>query len=436
MDLEKFNWNKANHAKWFDTKTIAASDAPRELVVHDATAEDTQKAYNALVNHGKVSDFKVEVWNDIIGKIYDIAEVLDPKDVIRRFKSTVIGMSTPDRQKWIDYAHEHFPQLDTEEEIEEWLGIMWDRYKPGVMRKLNYNNAAHNCLPDMFGSLPIVNTGDELKGEYILALVDVINQWIDINPIPGIIFLDAVLDGNVHILIPVCTPLGLKTLGSVYNAEIRFLMIQSTQARIRIYFRLWMEALRIAQLRSIPFSSVINFMMLKMSVNVLDKWPIYFYINAVYNHHANVKVNKLARLVFGFTDKYRYLYNVNCIYSGSLSFRVKPLSGKITIPVLPDISSSFPFTLSVYVNKRTLLGMSSQSSTLKMFDARSGGSYNFDTIYFPEATGSWGTCTHYLLFDKQTDGNLLAYGELQEPITPVNGTVPLIRSQELQMTLS
>lgn len=350
MDLEKFEWHKANHAKWFDTKTIAASDAPKELVVHDATAEDTQKAYNALVNHGKVSDFKVEVWNDIIGKIYDIAEVLDPKDVIRRFKSTIIGMSTPDRQKWIDYAHEHFPQLDTEEEIEEWLGIMWDRYKPGVMRKLNYNNAAHNCLPDMFGSLPVVNSGDDLKGEYILALVDVINKWIDINPIPGIIFLDAVLDGNVHILIPVCTPLDLKTLSSIHNADIRFLMIQSTQARIRIDFKLLMESLRIAQLRSLPFSSVINFMMLKMSVNVLDKWPIYFYINAAYRHHADVKITKLLRLVFGFTDMYRYLCNVNCIYSGSLSFRVKPLSGKTTIQVLPDISSSIPFTLSVYVN--------------------------------------------------------------------------------------
>lgn len=353
MDLEKFEWHKANHAKWFDTKTIAASDAPKELVVHDATAEDTQKAYNALVNHGKVSDFKVEVWNDIIGKIYDIAEVLDPKDVIRRFKSTIIGMSTPDRQKWIDYAHEHFPQLDTEEEIEEWLGIMWDRYKPGVMRKLNYNNAAHNCLPDMFGSLPVVNSGDDLKGEYILALVDVINKWIDINPIPGIIFLDAVLDGNVHILIPVCTPLDLKTLSSIHNADIRFLMIQSTQARIRIDFKLLMESLRIAQLRSLPFSSVINFMLLKMSVNVLDKWPIYFDINAAFIHQANVKVSKLSRLLFGFSDNFQYSCSANCMYSGSLSFRLKTLDGKLVIQAISDMSDSLSFGLRVLFNHDT-----------------------------------------------------------------------------------
>lgn len=86
--------------------------------------------------------------------------------------------------------------------------------------------------------------------------------------------------------------------------------------------------------------------------------------------------------------------------------------------------------------KRTLLGMFNQNSSIKMNVAMSGGTYNNDTIYFPEAIGPWGTCTHYLLFDKPEEGNLLAYGELQEPITPVNGTVPLIRTQELQMTIS
>ena len=70
MELEKFDWNKANHAKQFDNGTIDVNYAPEELIVHDASAQDTQKAYNALVNHGLVSDFKVEVWNDIIGKMY------------------------------------------------------------------------------------------------------------------------------------------------------------------------------------------------------------------------------------------------------------------------------------------------------------------------------------------------------------------------------
>ena len=87
--------------------------------------------------------------------------------------------------------------------------------------------------------------------------------------------------------------------------------------------------------------------------------------------------------------------------------------------------------------KRVLLGMSGQSTSQRMADASSGGIKNKDTVYFPEATGSWGECTHYLLFDSdKADGNLLAYGSLTNHITPTNGTVPLIRAEELQMTLS
>jgi hypothetical protein len=86
--------------------------------------------------------------------------------------------------------------------------------------------------------------------------------------------------------------------------------------------------------------------------------------------------------------------------------------------------------------KRVLLGQNSQNVSWKMGSASSGGIKNKETVYFPEATGSWGTCTYYLLFDASTDGSLLAYGALTDSITPTNGTVPLIRSEELQMTLS
>lgn len=80
--------------------------------------------------------------------------------------------------------------------------------------------------------------------------------------------------------------------------------------------------------------------------------------------------------------------------------------------------------------------MNGQSTSYKMGTASAGGIKNSETVYFPEATGSWGTCTYYLLFDAQTNGNLLAYGTLTDSITPTNGTVPLIRTEELQMTLS
>ena len=57
-------------------------------------------------------------------------------------------------------------------------------------------------------------------------------------------------------------------------------------------------------------------------------------------------------------------------------------------------------------------------------------------IYFGEALGSWGTLNHYCLFSSKTGGNLLAFGDLENPITPTVGTVPLIREGAIQITIS
>ncbi len=61
---------------------------------------------------------------------------------------------------------------------------------------------------------------------------------------------------------------------------------------------------------------------------------------------------------------------------------------------------------------------------------------NNKLIYFPEARTEWGTCTHFCIFSAKTGGNLLAYGELKEPITPVANTVPLIRVGDLKLSIT
>ena len=49
------------------------------------------------------------------------------------------------------------------------------------------------------------------------------------------------------------------------------------------------------------------------------------------------------------------------------------------------------------------------------WNAASVGSLgNANDIIFPKATGSWGTITHFALFDAETNGNLLAYGALSQ----------------------
>ena len=44
--------------------------------------------------------------------------------------------------------------------------------------------------------------------------------------------------------------------------------------------------------------------------------------------------------------------------------------------------------------------------------AVSGSKDNGETLTFPRATGSWGTVTHFAIFDAVTSGNMLIYGAL------------------------
>ena len=85
---------------------------------------------------------------------------------------------------------------------------------------------------------------------------------------------------------------------------------------------------------------------------------------------------------------------------------------------------------------RVLLGNYNQAATQKMGPANLGTSTNTDILYFPEATTTWGTCTHFLIFSAATDGVLIAYGALTNEISPVSGTVPIIRVGDLDMSIS
>jgi len=61
-------------------------------------------------------------------------------------------------------------------------------------------------------------------------------------------------------------------------------------------------------------------------------------------------------------------------------------------------------------------GYARVATTGAAWDAASGGATaNAAAISFPTASGSWGTITHFALYDASTDGNMLAHGELDTP---------------------
>lgn len=72
------------------------------------------------------------------------------------------------------------------------------------------------------------------------------------------------------------------------------------------------------------------------------------------------------------------------------------------------------------------------------WNAFSGGATaNANAITFPEATGNWGTATHFALFDSGTygEGNMLAYGALTASKAIGTGDTPRFPAGELDVTI-
>lgn len=66
----------------------------------------------------------------------------------------------------------------------------------------------------------------------------------------------------------------------------------------------------------------------------------------------------------------------------------------------------------------------------------SGGQVsNRSNIMFGESTGSWGTLTHYVIYDAVTGGNLLMYGELKTSRTVDSDTTMFFKAGELKLSV-
>lgn len=60
---------------------------------------------------------------------------------------------------------------------------------------------------------------------------------------------------------------------------------------------------------------------------------------------------------------------------------------------------------------------------------------NDGAITFAQATGSWGTITHFALFDALSGGSMLAHGVLDASRSITSGVVPRFSAGELDVTL-
>ncbi len=70
------------------------------------------------------------------------------------------------------------------------------------------------------------------------------------------------------------------------------------------------------------------------------------------------------------------------------------------------------------------------------WNVASGGAIaNANDITFPEATDSWGTITHFALFDAASAGNMLAHGALSVSKSISSGDTAKFAAGDLDVTL-
>lgn len=77
-----------------------------------------------------------------------------------------------------------------------------------------------------------------------------------------------------------------------------------------------------------------------------------------------------------------------------------------------------------------------QLSTSVLSTPSNGVVNNKAEIVFSESTASWGTLTHYVVYDTATGGNLLFYGALSSSITVDAQSTITIPTGNLVITLS
>jgi hypothetical protein len=347
MAVAKFNWHSTNPNKAFQGKDPPANAAA--MINFNATAAETERAYNALKNHGPVSDFKTEVWNDICAKIYDVSDEWGVNQIYRKSTAWNPFIHTPNRTQWENYAKKTWPELSQDEYwLEEWVNKMFDKYGPGKFRPWNYNVVYSQWLVPL-GLTPFeVKKGQRLKGEYILKLVEYVNHWIDLSPLDIRAYVNFQL--TVRMLTTVLRsvtiqPDVLEMILDIYNnADLD----DSILATVELCMVLLMNDLDIAELRSCALSSLINFMMLRVKCTVWDKIPIYTEFVLAMLYDASVTFALLPPVYLQINQQSTFNMSAKGDLASFLDVLSVYLEMQLKQKALADMASAYGFSLSTH----------------------------------------------------------------------------------------
>lgn len=111
--------------------------------------------------------------------------------------------------------------------------------------------------------------------------------------------------------------------------------------------------------------------------------------------------------------------------------------GTKTTPALPaayylGLSTTAPSADGTNVTEPTG-GAYARVQLTSLSEPTEGKITNANSVSFPESTQSWGTITHYAIFDAATEGNLLMFGEMTQPRNVEAATTMVIKENTLEL---
>lgn len=126
-------------------------------------------------------------------------------------------------------------------------------------------------------------------------------------------------------------------------------------------------------------------------------------------------------------------YFLNCIMGNVFMTKLSP-----TLPkkVYLGLSSTAPQVDGTGVSEPLASAGYHRVELTNLSEPVNGVVSNDGAIQFDESSASWGTITHFVLFDSPTDGNLLMFNQLSQSRSVETATIVMVKTGSLKLTLA
>lgn len=126
-------------------------------------------------------------------------------------------------------------------------------------------------------------------------------------------------------------------------------------------------------------------------------------------------------------------YFLNCIMGNVFMTKLSP-----TLPkkVYLGLSSTAPQVDGTGVSEPLASAGYQRVELTNLGEPVNGVVSNGGEIQFDESSASWGTITHFVLFDSPTDGNLLMFNQLSQSRSVETATLVMVKTGSLKLTLA